>query len=120
MSSVPKRLKPVSDIERHTLYEWVDSFPLSRSKKNISRDFSDGVLIAEVISLVAPSCVDIHNYTNANSVVQKMYNWNTLNAKVFKRLGMFLNLQDLEDCANVCCLSSFLLLASLLVRGRSH
>lgn len=104
MSSVPKRLKPVSDIERHTLYEWVDSFPLSRSKKNISRDFSDGVLIAEVISLVAPSCVDIHNYTNANSVVQKMYNWNTLNAKVFKRLGMFLNLQDLEDCANVGCL----------------
>jgi hypothetical protein len=24
------------------IYEWVDSIPLSRPKKNISRDFSDG------------------------------------------------------------------------------
>ncbi len=30
------------DNELMYIYEWVDSVPLSRPKKNISRDFSDG------------------------------------------------------------------------------
>ena len=30
------------------LYKWIDSVQLSRPKRNISRDFSDGVLVAEV------------------------------------------------------------------------
>lgn len=28
--------------ELQALYEWVDSVPLSRPKKNIARDFADG------------------------------------------------------------------------------
>ena len=28
---------------------WIDSIELSRPKKNINRDFADGVLVAEVI-----------------------------------------------------------------------
>jgi hypothetical protein len=30
------------DNELMYIYEWVDSVPLSRPKKNIARDFSDG------------------------------------------------------------------------------
>jgi hypothetical protein len=30
------------DNELMYVYEWVDSVPLSRPKKNIARDFSDG------------------------------------------------------------------------------
>ena len=30
------------------LYTWVDEINLSRPKRNIARDFSDGVLVAEV------------------------------------------------------------------------
>eukprot|EP00887_Chlorella_sp_A99_P007000 scaffold2.g7000.t1 len=30
------------------VYQWVDSIPLSRPKKSITRDFADGVLMAEV------------------------------------------------------------------------
>lgn len=30
------------------LYTWVDEIELSRPKRNIARDFSDGVLVAEV------------------------------------------------------------------------
>lgn len=30
------------------LYTWVDEIKLSRPKRNITRDFSDGVLVAEV------------------------------------------------------------------------
>ena len=38
----------VSDDELQDLYVWVDDIPLSRPKRNIARDFSDGVLVAEV------------------------------------------------------------------------
>lgn len=32
------------------LYTWLDEIPLSRPKKNIARDFQDGVMAAEVLS----------------------------------------------------------------------
>lgn len=30
------------DVELESLYQWVDRVPLSRPKKNIGKDFSDG------------------------------------------------------------------------------
>jgi hypothetical protein len=40
------------------------------------------VLVAEAIAHFFPRLVELHNYSSANSLSQKMYNWNTLNAKV--------------------------------------
>ena len=34
-----------------SLLKWIDSIPLSRPKKSLARDFSDGVLAAEVIKV---------------------------------------------------------------------
>ena len=53
--------------------------PLSKPKRNIARDFSDGVLVAEVVHHYFPKLVELHNYSAANSVRQKLYNWATLN-----------------------------------------
>eukprot|EP00968_Pinguiococcus_pyrenoidosus_P006539 scaffold438_cov250-Pinguiococcus_pyrenoidosus.AAC.5 len=75
---------------------WVDEIPLSRPKRNISRDFSDAVLAAEVVAHFFPHLVDLHNYSAANSLKQKEYNWNTLQQKVLKKLG-FLVRQDNPD-----------------------
>ena len=33
---------PMSETALERLYSWVDGIPLSRQKKNISRDFADG------------------------------------------------------------------------------
>eukprot|EP00927_Polykrikos_kofoidii_P070932 TRINITY_DN67299_c0_g1_i1.p1 TRINITY_DN67299_c0_g1~~TRINITY_DN67299_c0_g1_i1.p1 ORF type:complete len:231 (+),score=48.32 TRINITY_DN67299_c0_g1_i1:71-763(+) len=88
-----------SDEELQQLYNWVDEVPLSRPKRNIARDFADGVLFAEVISHHFPKIVELHNYSSANSVPQKMYNWNTLNTKVLKRLGYTIHQSDLEEIA---------------------
>ena len=73
--------------EMQIIYNWVDEIPLSRPKRNISRDFADGVLMAEIVSNYFPKFVELHNYSQANSVTKKTYNWNTLNQKVFKKLG---------------------------------
>jgi len=68
------------------LYAWIDEIALSRPKRNITRDFSDGVLAAEIIAHFLPGMVELHNYTPANNSQQKRTNWETLNRKVFKKL----------------------------------
>ncbi|KAJ3108461.1 Sperm flagellar protein 1 [Phlyctochytrium planicorne] len=77
----------LSEDEISSLLAWIDDIPLSRPKRNITRDFSDGVAAAEVIHHFSPKLVDMHNYSPANAVSQKLYNWNTLNQKVFRKLG---------------------------------
>ncbi|EPY79180.1 sperm flagellar protein 1 [Camelus ferus] len=71
----------------HQLYLWVDNIPLSRPKRNLSRDFSDGVLVAEVIKFYFPKMVEMHNYVPANSLQQKLSNWSHLNRKVLNKLN---------------------------------
>ena len=72
--------------ETQLVYNWVDEIPLSRPKKNITRDFSDACLLAEIIANFIPKIVELHNYVAASSLQQKLYNWETLNNKVLKKL----------------------------------
>lgn len=44
-----------------------------------------------------PRLVELHNYSAANSVTQKEYNWTTLNDKVFRRFGFHLASDDIEQ-----------------------
>jgi len=90
----------VSEDELQGLYTWVDEIPLSRPKRSIARDFSDGVLVAEIIAHYFPKYVELHNYSSASSVTQKLYNWNTLNQKVFRKLHFSANKVDVEAICN--------------------
>lgn len=90
----------VSEEELNGLYTWVDEIPLSRPKRNIARDFSDGVLVAEIVQHFHPKLVDLHNYSGAHGVTQKMYNWTTLNQRVFKKLDFVLVKSECEAVVN--------------------
>ncbi|MCQ2820251.1 MAG: calponin homology domain-containing protein [archaeon] len=81
------------------LYEWVDSMPLSRPKKNISRDFNDAVLLAEILKYHFPKLVELHNYPNASSTKQKISNWETLNKKVLKKIGLSITKEEMDNLA---------------------
>jgi len=96
--------------ELQSVYAWVDEVPLSRPKKNIARDFCDGVLVAEVVKHHIPKMVELHNYSAANSMDRKMYNWNTLNQRVFKKIGLKVPKKDFEDISNAKtgCIETFL------------
>ena len=83
------------------VYNWVDSIPLSRPKKNIARDFSDCVLIAEVVKHFCPHLVELHNYSNASSIQQKANNWNTMNQKVLKKFNLQLSPKDIKDAVEM-------------------
>jgi hypothetical protein len=90
----------LSDEQYRALYAWIDAIPLSRPKRNIARDFSDGCLVAEVIAAYFPHLVEIHNYPPANSLKQKIYNWETLNTRVLKKLGFTITRPQIEDVVN--------------------
>lgn len=79
------------------VYELVDTIPLTRPKKNIAKDFADGVLIAEIIKFFKPTLVEIHNYPSTNNLKNKKENWITLNRKVFKKLNFQLSSQDIDS-----------------------
>jgi len=90
----------LSDEQLRALYAWIDAIPLSRPKKNMARDFSDGVMLAEVVAAYFPHLVELHNYTPAHSIKQKVYNFETLNQKVLRKLGFLLTRATIEDLVN--------------------
>lgn len=90
----------LNDEQYRAIYAWIDGIPLSRPKRNMARDFSDGVLLAEVVSAYFPQLVELHNYTSANSLKHKIYNLETLNVRVLKKLGFTIPRSSIEDIAN--------------------
>ncbi|KAM3862939.1 sperm flagellar protein 1 [Diretmus argenteus] len=77
----------LSEEQLQDLYAWIDKMPLSRPKRHITRDFSDGVMAAEIVKYFFPTLVELHNYIPANSTQQKLSNWSILNRKVFSKLN---------------------------------
>ncbi|XP_043781070.1 uncharacterized protein LOC122708718 isoform X7 [Cervus elaphus] len=80
----------------HGLYAWLDALPLSRRKRHLARDFSDGVMLAEVVKLFRPRLVDLHNYVPTCNTGQKRSNWNVLNRKVFHKLGLSVSEEEIR------------------------
>ncbi|XP_061259939.1 sperm flagellar protein 1-like isoform X6 [Bos javanicus] len=78
----------------HRLYAWLDALPPSRRKRHLARDFSDGVMLAEVVKLFGPRLVDLHKYVPTCNTGQKRSNWSVLNRKVFHKLGLSVSGRD--------------------------
>ncbi|XP_035027777.2 sperm flagellar protein 1 [Hippoglossus stenolepis] len=94
--------RELNEEELLDLYAWIDRIPLARPKRHITRDFSDGVMAAEIVKYFFPKLVDLHNYIPANSTPQKLSNWSLLNRKVFSKLNFHLP----EDTVNRIALST--------------
>lgn len=79
--------------------KWVDGFELSRFRRKLNRDFSDGVLLAEILKFEFPNLVDLHNYSGCFSVQGKLDNWDILNRKVLKKMQIHLKPEQIEKVA---------------------
>jgi hypothetical protein len=90
-------MEEIEEEELMLIYEWIDSIPLSKQKKNIARDFSDGKLLAEVIKYYLPKMVDINNYPSSLNTNQKNNNWVTLNNKVLKKININLSKNEINN-----------------------
>ncbi|XP_018319144.1 sperm flagellar protein 1-like [Agrilus planipennis] len=89
-----------TNIDYEALYRWIDEFPISRHKRNISRDFSDAIPLVEMLKQIYPRLVELHNYTPRNSVALKVINWETLNKKVLSKIGVNLSKKMIDQLAN--------------------
>ena len=90
----------MSDMELKNLYIWLDSFTLSRPRKNLSRDFSDARLVAEIIAYYNPKMFDINSFPTVNARNYKLSNWESLCRKALKYFNIELtqeNIMDLVD-----------------------
>ena len=92
--------------ELDEIHGWVDGFRLSREKKNIRRDFSDGILIGEIVSSVDPSLVDLKQLVESLNAKTKVGNWNTLNSRhvssgmTFSKMGFRFSDEDVDGVVN--------------------
>ncbi|VDK43164.1 unnamed protein product [Anisakis simplex] len=84
-------LPTLDDNSVDDLYKWLSNVPFSKQIKNIAKDFSDGVLIAELVAHFLPRYISLANYTAVNSNALKRYNWETLNKMVFVHLNFNVN-----------------------------
>uniref|UniRef100_A0A8C8ZWG2 Calponin-homology (CH) domain-containing protein n=1 Tax=Prolemur simus TaxID=1328070 RepID=A0A8C8ZWG2_PROSS len=85
-----------SPVALRGLYAWLDGLPLSRPKRHLARDFSDGVMLAEIVKHFHPRLVDLHNYTPTCNTDQKLSNWHILNRKVFPKLSLCISETDIR------------------------
>lgn len=86
--------------ELEALRSWLTGYDIaSRGKKKLNRDFSDGVLLAEILKLEFPTLVEIHNYTRCSSVQSKIDNWKMLNKRVLRKLQIHLKCDEMEKLA---------------------
>ncbi|XP_014221294.1 uncharacterized protein LOC106648729 [Trichogramma pretiosum] len=95
---VSERIPEAARIE--DIFEWIDGIPLSKATKNLARDFSDAVLMAEILKFYYPNLVAKHNYVPGNSIQTKRDNWNTLNRKVLMKIDMRLSAETIEHLAH--------------------
>ncbi|KAG5682185.1 hypothetical protein PVAND_011553 [Polypedilum vanderplanki] len=93
--SLPK----LNSYELEAIFKWIDGYTLSRPSKKLSRDFSDAVLLAEILKFEFAKLVELHNYPACNSVQGKMKNWDALNRKVLKKLSINLRQEEIEKLA---------------------
>jgi len=105
--------------ELSVIYAWVDQTDFSREKKDINRDFHDGVLIAELIKSNIPSLIDVHNYIPTNNKERKRMNWLLLNKKVFIKLGFQLSDEEIDNIVNSRknCVNSLLRQLYVLIKN---
>lgn len=87
--------------ELEALQSWLTSYELSslRSSKKLNRDFSDAVLLAELLKLEFPTIVEIHNYSRCSGVQSKIDNWNMLHKRVLRKLNIHLKYDEIEKLA---------------------
>jgi hypothetical protein len=89
-------LKQLSQVQMDEVYKWVDSFNLTQKKSLIQRDFSDGVMLYEILTQLFPKLLSQVKLQHFSCVSKKKENWLILNRIVFSKLNIKLSDKQIE------------------------
>mmetsp|Transcript_3445 Transcript_3445/g.13121 ORF Transcript_3445/g.13121 Transcript_3445/m.13121 type:complete len:803 (-) Transcript_3445:184-2592(-) len=78
------------------ILKWIQSLDLSYSVKNVRRDFSNGFLIAEIISRYHISEINMHSFSNGSSLSSRKDNWHLLQ-KYFRKHSVNITKDMIQD-----------------------
>ncbi|KAM8847989.1 spermatogenesis-associated protein 4 isoform 2-T2 [Synchiropus picturatus] len=62
--------------------QWLQGLNLAAYPGNVRRDFSNGFLVAEMLSFYYPTYFQMYQYKNESSVAAKQWNWNKIKQEV--------------------------------------
>ncbi|KAI4818824.1 hypothetical protein KUCAC02_004124 [Chaenocephalus aceratus] len=65
--------------------KWLQSLELSVYPTNVRRDFSNGFLVAEILSRYYPQDFPVHAYDNGTSLASKQRNWRQIERSLQKQ-----------------------------------
>jgi len=84
MTAIPRKLS-----------QWFDKLDLTYAVRNLTRDFANGFLVAEIISRVYEGDVDIYQYYNGLRMEKRQDNWERIE-KILKKRGFTISRGDWE------------------------
>lgn len=80
------------------LYTWIDTFKFPKPKRNLTRDFSDGVFFVELLKQLSTKVIiESHNVTQTNNKNQKRDNWGQIKKRVNLRTKLKITNKEIEN-----------------------
>eukprot|EP01018_Ginkgo_biloba_P006474 Gb_11052 [translate_table: standard] len=84
---------------RRDVLRWIVTMNLSFPIKNIKRDFSNGFLVAEILSRYYPQEIQMHSFDYGTKLAKKRDNWEQLK-KVFAKVDFSASHDEIENIVN--------------------
>lgn len=86
----------------YQVYNWIDSIKFSKPKKNLTRDFSDGVNFVELLhKSFKPSPIEIHTISRTYNKEQKFANWKEIQTKLNKKSIIKISDSEIRDIVDM-------------------